>query len=553
MRKKYILLFLLLSLPAWWNLLRPGYFSMHDDIQVMRLFQMDKCLKDGQIPCRYSPDMVLGYGQAMFNYYSAFPYYLGAAIVNLSFSYITTVKLLFIVSLVGSGLGMFFLAREFWGEKGALFSALLYVYAPYHALNIYVRGALAESFALMLIPFVWHSFYLLSRQRSWGHFLYASIFLSLSMMTHNISLLLTLPFTAIWGLYLLIQTKQIRLLADYIFVGLIALGLAAFFILPAFFERNLIHADYFVSDYYDFHTHFISLKQLFWERSWGYGGSVFGTEDGMSFQLGWVHMASLTLAAIFSLRIWKKDRTKFILIWLFLILFTLAAFMAHGRSFFIWEMLPILGFAQFPWRFLGLCIFLMSFVGGYLFTLKNMKYILPVFIVVLLGLNISYFKSEHYYPYETDITKLTGESLVNQKMATVLDYLPLTASTNPKAMAPSNALVLQGEAEALNFIKKSNYFFFDAKVYEKAQIAVPVIYFPGWTVYSENQKLDITPSSDLGLVSIDLEPGTYMIRGFFEETGFRAFCNFLSVLTFLFLLLATIWFQNRKEILRHRK
>jgi len=41
-------------------LLRSGYYPMHDDMQAIRLMQMDKCVKDMQIPCRWVPDM--GYG-----------------------------------------------------------------------------------------------------------------------------------------------------------------------------------------------------------------------------------------------------------------------------------------------------------------------------------------------------------------------------------------------------------------------------------------------------------------------------------------------------------
>src|SRR3990170_2162804 len=108
------LLFLLF--PSFWWLLGSGYFIMHDDLQVMRLFQMEKCIRDLQIPCRWSPDMVYGYGQAMFNFYSAFPYYLGI-IYKLAtpLSIMATVKTLFLISLVLSAIGMYLLAKEFWG------------------------------------------------------------------------------------------------------------------------------------------------------------------------------------------------------------------------------------------------------------------------------------------------------------------------------------------------------------------------------------------------------------------------------------------------------
>src|SRR3990167_8121604 len=111
--KIVILILLLVILPSSFYLLGRGYFNMHDDLQVMRVYQMDKCFADGQIPCRWSPDMVYGYGQAMFNFYSAFPYYLGALIrLATPLSIMATVKTLFLISLVLSAIVMYLLAKE---------------------------------------------------------------------------------------------------------------------------------------------------------------------------------------------------------------------------------------------------------------------------------------------------------------------------------------------------------------------------------------------------------------------------------------------------------
>src|SRR4030066_728885 len=117
---------------------------------------MWRLFRDGQIPCRWSPDMSFGYGQAMFNFYSAFPYYLGLLYkLVFSASFIGSAKFLFAASLLIAGFGMFFLAKELWGYLGGIVSLVLYTYAPYHAVDVYVRGALSESFALAVLPFVW--------------------------------------------------------------------------------------------------------------------------------------------------------------------------------------------------------------------------------------------------------------------------------------------------------------------------------------------------------------------------------------------------------------
>lgn len=94
-----VLLLMLLSLFIVWPLLLPGYFSHHDDLQVMRIFEMRKCFQDLQIPCRWVPDMGYGNGFPLFNFYGVFPYYLGA-ILSFIFGYIGSAKILFFPAFI---------------------------------------------------------------------------------------------------------------------------------------------------------------------------------------------------------------------------------------------------------------------------------------------------------------------------------------------------------------------------------------------------------------------------------------------------------------------
>src|SRR3972149_11191211 len=68
---------LILSILAGRHLFTPGYFNMHDDLQMMRQLEMEKCILDGQIPCRWVPDMGYGFGFPLFNFYPPLPYLVG--------------------------------------------------------------------------------------------------------------------------------------------------------------------------------------------------------------------------------------------------------------------------------------------------------------------------------------------------------------------------------------------------------------------------------------------------------------------------------------------
>ena len=69
---------LILIIPTFSFLLQPGmYWNMHDDMQMIRQFEMEKCFQDRQIPCRWAPDVGYGYGLPLFNYYPPLPYLIG--------------------------------------------------------------------------------------------------------------------------------------------------------------------------------------------------------------------------------------------------------------------------------------------------------------------------------------------------------------------------------------------------------------------------------------------------------------------------------------------
>ena len=150
-----ILLILALSALVVWPLFLPGYFSHHDDLQVMRIFEMRKCIEDFQIPCRWVPDMGFGNGFPLFNYYGVFPYYIGA-ILSFAFGFIGAAKSLFFIVLLMGGITMYLLGEKIGGKWVGLTSGILYLFAPYRSLDAYVRGAISESFALAIIPLVFY-------------------------------------------------------------------------------------------------------------------------------------------------------------------------------------------------------------------------------------------------------------------------------------------------------------------------------------------------------------------------------------------------------------
>ena len=128
---KYVFIGAVLAIVCFWScrdLFKKGYFSIHDDLQVGRLYQMDLCFRDGQLPCRWVPDMGYGYGYPLFNYYPPLPYYFGELIHIIGFSIIDSTKVMFIAGFVISAILMFLFGRKLWGDWEVCFPRF-YIYS----------------------------------------------------------------------------------------------------------------------------------------------------------------------------------------------------------------------------------------------------------------------------------------------------------------------------------------------------------------------------------------------------------------------------------------
>lgn len=549
-----LILTLIISLTTVFSLLVKGYFPMHDDLQIIRMFEIEKCFMDGQIPCRWSPDMAFGYGQAMFSFYSAFPYYLGILIRLLTpFSIIDTVKILFAITLVASGVGMYFLSKEFFGKLGGFLSGVFYVLAPYRAVNVYVRGAMSESFSLAILPFLWLFVYRTIKNPSFKNTLILALLTAFQLSTHNISTMIYAPFTVVWVIFWLVKEKNIKSILDLVAGGALGFGLAAFFIIPVFLEKNLIQEEIFTTNYSFYASHFVSVFQLFVSRFWDYGGSVFGTDDHMSFQVGIAHWMTALLVALYAFYYFvKTKKSEWLLVLTLFVMGLFSLFLAHQKSYLIWEAIPTLSFVQFPWRFLGLGVFFLSFcLGGLSLVKLKLKYPLSfVLVLIVFALNISYFRPDAHFYDETDQTKLSGELFIIQQKSAYLDYLPKSVPNPPSELAPDTPEITSGEGEVLNFTKTSSTFFFDANIYDDAEIDIPIIYFPDWEVYTlkdQGIRVNAYPSGDHGTIHISLPKGNHMVYGRFVDTPIRTASNAISLLSLFILFGSAIVYSMRAK------
>lgn len=524
---KRLLVIVLISLPTFALMLRPGVYTMHD-FHLFRQFEFDKCIAEGTFPCRWAPDSSLGFGQPMFNFYGQFTYWVGSLFRSLGFSVLNSVKGVFILSLLASAAAMYFLARTYWGDRGGVISALIYMYAPYRAVDVWVRGALPEALGFVFLPLIWLCVDQFILKHKYRYLYWLIVLVAGLIITHNLSALMFAPFVLIWAGYRLFGHFSRAKVEDLVSAGLVILLLPCFYLLPLVFESRFITLDTVVSNYYNFQSHFVSLKQLFWSNFWGYGGSIWGPNDGLSFAVGYIQWL-LPLAILALLMIKRKigqNRD-----WLVLILLGgLALFLTHGKSLAIWKLIPPLAYVQFPWRFLTLAVFLLSLACGLIAKLIGPKLVGVAVVLGVIWLNVSFFRPDIWLAVG-DNEYFSGASWNQQRSSAISDYWPQSAP-QPQNFADSYPVFEIGQGAITEINKgahKASYLVNTVGSY--GRVTFPIVYFPGWTV---NGQQALTNS--LGLVSWRTGEGKSQLDLEFRNTFVRTLGNWVSGLTLIGLI-----------------
>lgn len=554
-----LLLLLLITVPTVIPLFNPGYFSTQDFIYVARIQQMREALGDFQFPVRWAADF--RYGEPLYNFYAPLPYYFAALIkivadsLMIPLSYLDLTKLLFMFGFLASVYSMYFLGKRLFGTIPGLVSATLYLYAPYHSVDLYVRGAISEAYALIIFPLIFLSIMNYAERKGGVSFIILVLSTSALFYTHNIMTLLFSPFILLWMGYWVLR-KGYNLIIPFGLSFVLAVCIAGSYLLPAFFEKDLVQSSSLTSGYFNFRGHFVASNQWFYSP-WGYGASLWGDQDDMSFMLGATHWVtffgtgSLLMIILFSKYLKGltflldkniyEGKKKF---WLILssgvigFSFLFSLFMTHVRSAFIWEMFSVLAFTQFPWRFLGLSIFFVSLFGGiFIYLLKERFQIWAgaIIIIATIAVNVSYFRPDIYYPDATDYGYV--DDVFKREDRVPRDYLPLTTIeiqhqriTNPEFKL-GNGLI-----SGFNYnSKEARFSVYSAS--ESAIIEVPVTYFPGWTLESSKNAIMLPPNK-YGFITVQLyESGTSDVLLKFKNTPIRTAGDALSGLSFIFLAL----------------
>lgn len=557
---------LLLTIFALLPLFQPGFFPMHDDEQVGRLYELDVAIKAWHIPPRIAPDLGFGYGYPLFNFYPSFVYYFAEMFVLLGFSYILSIKLMIACGMFAAAYYMYLFAREYFGDTGGVIASVAYTYAPYHAVDLYVRGALPEFWSFAFIPLLFWSYKKLKDTGQTHYSMYAALGIAGLILTHNLVALMSAVFLGIYLIYLLIQVQEKKQFITLVSIsGVLGLLLPAYFWIPSFFEKKYTMIELLTTELADYRQHFVYLRQL-WNSPWGYGGSLYGLYDGLSFQIGKLHIIFSLLAGFVAVSLSGLKKKQGIVL-LFFIFFGLSVFLISFYSEFIWNAVKPLSYIQFPWRFLLFASFTSAFLLGMFALLPVPKKLqLTISSLIILGiitLNAGYFVPAKYLYHVTDKDYISQSVLRWRTSVMAFEYVPRGIATKTSSVgttvvditesqvAKGPYQVQRGNVAVTTLLDKPQEKIFRTQASQSAVLTLNTYSFPGWKVYVDGKEVTYSDENDLKLITIAVPSGKHEVKAEFTDTPLRQMSNLLSLLGLGGL--GFLWFYPRIRLMGEKK
>lgn len=527
-----MLIGLIVSIPLFQINIR----NTHDGfLHLLRLIGTDDAIQIGQIPPIIAQNYCNAAGYAMNLFYPGLATYMPLLIKIFTPTYAIALKVFGVICIILSGITMYKFASEVTNKKVvALFTAILYIIAPYKLANVYIRYAIGEFIAAIFIPLVFLGIYNLFNKDGKKHY-YIAIGATGLLLSHTISTLYTAIFCIIYILFFVKKLKEKEVIKKCAINTIFTLLMSIMFLLPMFEATQTAKYSIMVDNIMGTNGVYTSENTIQFSQFI----QDIGEENGTTFIIG----LPMLLLFIFSIYGMFKVNKKWKEVYIVFLIFSIVSIIMCTK-FFPWSYMPnLMCKLQYPWRMLGYFIFFASLLSAINLQIiiekvnsKNLKVTIATIatlIMVFSGIQtVSGFiqrdkqKSVEYSTLK-NIDEIYENNVIENKKISHMqinrEYLPYKAlilqNTYMKERE-DRIYILQGNAQISNEEKNNLKLTANINnVSENTIIEFPYIFYPGYDIIL-NGKTKLKPEeSENGYLSVkipqDIEIGTIEV----EYTG----------------------------------
>lgn len=519
------------------SILRPGVYESGDfTIHIYEAMSFFDNLYQGNLIPRWGGELNATYGYPVFLFAYPLPNYLISLPHFIGISFIASLKMFLILSFIGSGIAMFYFMKRYAGKTAGVVSAIFYLYAPYHLIDLHFRVAIGEILAFVFMPINLLLTYMFFQEHKFIFFILNAICLSCLILSHQAISLSFFPFLLIMSAVFCAQLK--RKINDYL-KYLLSLGigilLTAYYLIPVLLEKQFTTHGIFPNN-----IHFNHILEFIYSP-WRFGFLFQGPIGQLSLIVGYTQLAIVLLGIYLLLKQKIHDTHRFI-VFLLIVLFLLLFSLMQSFSEPLWHLVPLVNNFQFSYRLLALIALVISILAG-LVSLTLSRKMIVIICLITMFYTILNWGNRRVIPEINDATlranlaksTIEGEGNSQSVPLWIKSKIPWTKDT------PKHHLeVVSGSAVIHNIERQNEEHTYKVNSFEPVQLKENTVYFPGWTLYLNGEKKNIDTSllEEDGVIRTPIPAGNHRLEFTFENTLLRTMGEIVSLSTLIITLLS---------------
>lgn len=494
---------------------------------------IEDSLRNGSLFPNWADKENNGYGGVGLRFYPPIAYYVLAFGKLLTNDWFAASSLAFLFWTMLAGCGFYLLAREFSSAKASFVGAIMYIFAPYHATELYGSFMYAEFAAAAILPFCFLFLTRILHKNDRADIFGFALAFAMLVYTH-------LPLTVIacisFAVYTLVSLKKenffplAKKLSVAFLLGIFASSYQWIKILTELKWIQLASEKYYTVDFYDYRENFVfSFKYL--------AGLDADIHHLWFFDL--LFVVTLLFTVPFAILVYKKaDSEKKKLLKNVAVTATFTIFILTPLSIFVWDNVKILQKVQFPWRWLSVfSLFSIIFVSaGFEFALSFAKTKMRPLLLILCGLlfigiafSVTQVIKQALFIPPNEFKQLT-ETIISRPNNE--EFLPLWA--NKETSKINEKIQLNRITEVTEWKPTRKTFKIAAGNEEFARISQ--FYYPHWSAKIDNADAEIKPADD-GAILIKIPQNETTVSLEFSEPQSIKATIAVSLFTLIFLII----------------